>query len=494
MAISEHLLAKLKDPALAADRAPVAGEWLGCGDAATTFDVFNPSTGERIATLPNMDRAHAARAIDAAYVAQKAWAKRTGKERAAILRQFHDQLVANADDLATILTMEMGKPLPEARGEILYGASYVEWFGEEAKRAYGDTIPGHQRDKRILVVKQPVGVVAAITPWNFPCAMLARKLAPALAAGCAMVAKPAAETPLSALALACLADRAGVPSGLLSIILTTDAVAVGQEFTSNNKVRKLTFTGSTNVGRILMRQGADQILKLGLELGGNAPFIVFNDADLDAAVDGAMIAKYRNNGQTCACANRFYVQAGIYDAFAEKLAARVSEMMVGDGFETAIDAGPLIDAKALAKVEAHIADAVSKGARVAVGGGRHQRGGLFFQPTVLTNVTSAMQVAREETFGPVAPLFRFETEDQVIGLANDTEFGLAAYFYANDLSRVFRVGEALEYGMVGINTGLISTEVAPFGGIKQSGQGREGSKYGLDDYLETKYLCVGLTI
>nr|WP_298097830.1 NAD-dependent succinate-semialdehyde dehydrogenase [uncultured Shinella sp.] len=492
MAISERLLAKLKDPALATDKAPVAGEWLGCDDAGKTFDVLNPSTGERIATLPDMGRAHAARAIEAAYVAQKEWAKRTGKERAAILRKLHDLMVANADDLAVILTMEMGKPLAEARGEVLYGASYVEWFGEEAKRAYGDMIPGHQRDKRIMVVKQPVGVVAAITPWNFPNAMLARKLAPALAAGCAMVAKPAAETPLSALALARLAEQAGLPAGLLSIVLTTDAIEIGQEFTSNDKVRKLTFTGSTNVGRTLMRQGADQIMKLGLELGGNAPFIVFDDADLDAAVDGAMVAKYRNNGQTCVCANRFYVQAGVYDAFAEKLAARVSRLKVGDGFEEAVDAGPLIDTKALAKVEAHIGDAVSKGARVTVGGRPDARGGLFFQPTVLTDVTPDMQVAREETFGPVAPLFRFKTEEQVIDLANDTEFGLAAYFYANDLSRVFRVGEALEYGMVGINTGLISTEVAPFGGIKQSGQGREGSRYGLDDYLEIKFLCLGL--
>ncbi|MCQ4633999.1 NAD-dependent succinate-semialdehyde dehydrogenase [Shinella sp. CPCC 100929] len=476
------------------DKAPVAGTWLGCDDAERTFDVFNPSTGERIATLPDMGRVEAARAIDSAYIAKKDWAKRTGKERAAILRKLHDLLVANADDLAVILTMEMGKPLAEARGEILYGASYVEWFGEEAKRAYGDLIPGHQRDKRIMVVKQPVGVVAAITPWNFPNAMLARKLSPALAAGCAMVAKPAAETPLSALALARLAERAGLPAGLFNIILTTDAIEVGHEFTSNDKVRKLTFTGSTNVGRTLMRQGADQIMKLGLELGGNAPFIVFDDADLDAAVDGAMVAKYRNNGQTCVCANRFYVQAGVYDAFAEKLAARVAQLKVGDGFDDAVDAGPLIDGKALAKVEAHISDAVSKGACVAVGGKADAKGGLFFQPTVLTDVTPDMLVAREETFGPVAPLFRFVTEEQVVDLANDTEFGLAAYFYSRDLSRAFRVGEALEYGMVGINTGQISTEVAPFGGIKQSGQGREGSRYGLDDYLEVKYLCLGLDV
>jgi len=492
MALSEPLLQKLDDPALALDRAPVAGEWLGCDDVRKTFDVVNPSTGEIVATLPDMDRTHAVRAIEAASVAHKEWSRRTGKERAAILRRLHDLMIAHADDLATILTTEMGKPFVEARGEILYGASYFEWFGEEAKRAYGDLIPGHQRDKRIMVVKQPVGVVAAITPWNFPNAMLARKLAPALAAGCAMVAKPAAETPLSALALARLADEAGVPAGLFSVILTKDAVEIGKEFTSNEKVRKLTFTGSTDVGRVLMRQGADQIMKLGLELGGNAPFIVFDDADIDAAVDGAMIAKYRNNGQTCVCANRFYVQAKVYDAFAERLAARVSRMKVGDGFEEGVEAGPLIDGKALAKVESHIADAVAKGATIAVGGSPHEQGGLFFQPTVLTGVTPGMKVAREETFGPVAPLFRFETEEQVIEMANDTEFGLASYFYANDLSRVFRVAEALEYGMVGINTGLISTEVAPFGGIKQSGQGREGSRYGLDDYLEIKYLCVGL--
>lgn len=494
MALSERLLLKLDDPALALDRVPVAGEWLGCDDVRKTFDVVNPSTGEIVAMLPDMDRTHAVRAIEAASVAQKEWSRRTGKERATILRRLHDLMIGHADDLATILTTEMGKPFAEARGEILYGASYFEWFGEEAKRAYGDLIPAHQRDKRIMVVKQPVGVVAAITPWNFPNAMLARKLAPALAAGCAMVAKPAAETPLSALALARLADEAGVPAGLFSVILTKDAVEIGKEFTSNERVRKLTFTGSTDVGRVLMRQGADQIMKLGLELGGNAPFIVFDDADIDAAVDGAMIAKYRNNGQTCVCANRFYVQAKVYDAFAAKLAARVSQMKVGDGFEESVEAGPLIDRKALAKVESHIADAVAKGATVAVGGSPHERGGLFFQPTVLTGVTPEMKVAREETFGPVAPLFRFETEEQVVEMANDTEFGLASYFYANDLSRVFRVAEALEYGMIGINTGLISTEVAPFGGIKQSGQGREGSKYGLDDYLEVKYLCLGLTI
>lgn len=492
MALSHSLLSKLKDPSLATDKARIGGDWLRAGDSGKTFDVINPSTGEVIATLPDMGRNEAARAIDAAYEAQKAWARKTGKERAAMLRRLHDLVVANADDLATILTLEMGKPFAEARGEILYGASYIEWFGEEAKRVYGDTIPGHQSDKHILVIKQPIGVVGAITPWNFPSAMLARKMAPALAAGCAMVAKPAAETPLSALSLALLGERAGVPSGVFNIILSKDAPAIGREFTENAKVRKLTFTGSTEVGRILMRQGADQIMKLGLELGGNAPFIVFDDADLDAAVEGAMVSKYRNNGQTCVCANRLYVQAGVYDAFAEKLSARVALMKVGDGFEDGIDAGPLIDEKALQKVEDHIADAIAKGASIALGGKRHTRGGLFFQPTVLTGVTTQMKVAREETFGPVAPLFRFETEEEVIELANATEFGLASYFYSRDLSKVFRVAEALEYGMVGINTGLISTEVAPFGGIKQSGQGREGSKYGIEDYIEIKYLCLSV--
>ncbi|MQW69068.1 succinate-semialdehyde dehydrogenase [Sinorhizobium medicae] len=490
MTISEKLLAKLKDSSLALNRALVGSEWLGRSDSGKTFEVRNPATDEIIATLPDMSRAETARAIDMAHAAQKAWGKKTGKERAAVLRALYDLLVANVDDLATILTMEMGKPLAEARGEILYGASYVEWFGEEAKRIYGDTIPGHQQNKRIIILKQPIGVVAAITPWNFPNAMLARKLAPAIAAGCAVVSKPAAETPLSALALATLAERAGLPAGVFSVILSTDSAAVGKQMCESDKVRKLTFTGSTNVGKILMRQGADQIMKLGLELGGNAPFIVFNDADLDAAVEGAMVAKYRNNGQTCVCANRLFVQAGIYDAFAEKLAAKVRQIKVGDGFEPEVDAGPLISEKALAKVEEHISDAVARGAEVALGGNR--RGGLFFEPTVLTGVTVDMKIAHEETFGPVAPLFRFETEEEVVEMANNTEFGLASYFYATDLSKIFRVAEALEYGMVGINTGLISTEVAPFGGIKQSGQGREGSKYGIEDYLEIKYLCISI--
>ncbi len=494
MAISNSLASRLKDPSLATDRALVGADWVSQSESGKTFDVTNPANGEVIATLPDLGKVEVTRAIDAAYKAQKAWARKTGKERAAVLRKLYDLMVANADDLATILTMEMGKPWPEARGEILYGASYVEWFGEEAKRVYGDTIPGHQPDKRILVIKQPVGVVGAITPWNFPNAMLARKMAPAVAVGCAMVSKPAAQTPLSALALAILAERAGLPAGVFSVLTATDAAMVGKELCDNDKVRKLTFTGSTNVGRILMRQGADQIKKLGLELGGNAPFIVFDDADLDAAVEGAMISKYRNAGQTCVCANRLYVQAGVYDAFATKLAERVSKMKVGDGFAEGVTTGPLIDENALKKVREHVSDAVSKGAKVAIGGEAAEQGGLFFQPTILTGVTSEMKVAVEETFGPVAPLFKFETEEEVVELANATEFGLASYFFSKDVSKIFRVAEALEYGMVGVNTGLISTEVAPFGGVKQSGLGREGSKYGIDDYTEIKYMCLGIEI
>ena len=491
MTISNILASKLKDASLATDKALVGDEWVSASSSGKTFEVTNPATGDVIAVLPNLGQAEVARAIEIADKAQKNWAKKTGKERAGVLRKLFDLMVANADDLATILTMEMGKPWPEARGEILYGASYVEWFGEEAKRVYGDTIPGHQADKRIMVIRQPVGVVGAITPWNFPNAMLARKMAPAVAVGCAMVSKPAAQTPLSALALAILAERAGLPLGVFSVITSTDAAMVGKEFCDNDKVRKLTFTGSTNVGRILMRQGADQIMKLGLELGGNAPFIVFDDADLDAAVEGAMISKYRNAGQTCVCANRLYIQSGVYDAFAAKLAERVGKMKVGDGFAEGVTTGPLIDTNALKKVEEHVSDALSKGAKVALGGKPADQGGLFFQPTILTGVTSDMKVAVEETFGPVAPLFKFETEEEVIELANNTEFGLASYFYSKDVAKIFRVAEALEYGMVGINTGLISTEVAPFGGIKQSGLGREGSKYGIDDYTELKYMCLG---
>ena len=491
MTLSKVLTDKLKDPTLATDKSLVGNDWLAVSQSGKTFEVTNPATGEVIAVLPDLDKAEVSKAIDTAHAAQKVWAKKTGKERAAVLRKLNDLMVANADDLATILTMEMGKPWPEARGEILYGASYVEWFAEEAKRVYGDMIPGHQPDKRIMVIKQPVGVVGAITPWNFPNAMLARKVAPALAVGCAMVSKPAAQTPLSALALAVLAERAGLPAGLFSVLTSTDAAMVGQELCASDKVRKLTFTGSTNVGRILMRQGADQIMKLGLELGGNAPFIVFDDADLDAAVEGAMISKYRNAGQTCVCANRLYVQSGIYDAFARKLAEKVSQLKVGNGFAEGVTTGPLIDAKAVDKVKEHVADAVSKGAQVALGGKSSSAGELFFEPTILTGVTTDMKVATEETFGPVAPLFKFETEEEVIELANATEFGLASYFYSKDLAKVFRVAEALEYGMVGVNTGLISTEVAPFGGIKQSGLGREGSKYGIDDYTEIKYICLG---
>ena len=491
MTISSVLSTKLKDPTLATDKSLVGNDWIATSASGKTFDVTNPANGEVIATLPDLERSEVAKAIDVAYIAQKAWAKKTGKERAAILRKWNDLMVANADDLATILTMEMGKPWPEARGEILYGASYVEWFAEEAKRVYGDTIPGHQADKRIMVIKQPVGVVGAITPWNFPNAMLARKMAPAVSVGCAMVSKPAAETPLSALSLAILAERAGLPAGIFNVVTGTDSSSIGKEFTENDKVRKLTFTGSTNVGRILMRQASDQIMKLGLELGGNAPFIVFDDADLDAAVEGAIVSKYRNNGQTCVCANRLYVQSGVYDAFAEKLAARVAQIKVGDGFEDGVNAGPLITAKAMEKVEDHISDALSKGASVKLGGKPSARGGLFFEPTVLTGVTPAMKIAREETFGPVAPLFKFDTEEEVIEMANNTEFGLASYFYSKDLSKVFRVAEALEYGMVGINSAMLGTEVAPFGGVKESGLGREGSLHGIEEFVEIKYMLMG---
>lgn len=488
---SKPLAEMLKDPSLLVTSAYVGGSWMKDAPSGKTFNVLNPSTGEIITALPDLGVEETKAAIDAAYVAQKDWARKTGKERSTVLRKLYDLMVANADDLGAILTAEMGKPFAEAKGEILYGASFVEWFAEEAKRVYGDVIPGHQPDKRIVVLKQPVGVVASITPWNFPNAMIARKLGPALAVGCAFVAKPAGETPLSALAMAKLAEDAGLPKGLLSVITSRSSAAIGQEFCSNDKVRKITFTGSTEVGRILMRQSADQIKKTSMELGGNAPFIVFDDADLDAAVEGAMISKYRNNGQTCVCANRIYVQAGVYDAFAEKLAVAVSKMKIGDGFGDGVTTGPLISEDAVTKVVEHIEDAKSKGAKVLTGGKRHALGGTFFEPTILTGVTRDMQVAGDETFGPVAPLFSFGTVEDVIEQANDTIFGLASYFYANDLTKVWRVAEALEYGMVGVNTGLISTEVAPFGGVKQSGQGREGSKYGIDDYLEIKYICLG---
>ena len=488
MPLSGAKAMRLNDPGLLETRAYLAGEWV---QTSARLTVHDPARGTLLAEVADCSRTDAATAIAAAKAAQPAWAALTGKERAAILRRWHDLVVANADDLAAILTAEMGKPLAEARGEILYGASYIEWFAEEAKRVYGETIPGHQRDKRLLVIRQPVGVVAAITPWNFPNAMIARKLAPALAAGCAIVAKPAAETPLSALALAVLAERAGLPAGVLSILPSSDAVGLGLEFCENPKVAKISFTGSTNVGRILMRQGAAQIKKLSLELGGNAPFIVFDDADIDAAVEGALIAKFRNAGQTCVCANRLLVQSGIHDAFAEKLGAAVAKLKVGNGLDDGVSQGPLIDDKALAKVEELLADATSHGARIITGGKRHALGGTFFEPTIVAHVDSKMRLADEEIFGPVAPLFRFETEEEAIQLANATEFGLAAYFYSRDIGRVWRIAAALETGIVGINTGIISTAVAPFGGVKQSGLGREGSRIGIDEYIDVKYLCMG---
>ncbi|MFK8076435.1 MAG: NAD-dependent succinate-semialdehyde dehydrogenase [Granulosicoccus sp.] len=481
----------LSDSSLLISSALVGENWTDKSESGKTFDVINPATGQQITTLPDTGVPEARIAIDFAYIAQRKWAAKTGKERSGVLRRWYELIIANLDDLSTILTAEMGKPLAEAKGEILYGASYIEWFSEEAKRIYGDVIPGHQPDKRIVVLKQPVGVVASITPWNFPNAMIARKIGPALAVGCSFVAKPAAETPLSALAMAKLALDAGLPKGLFSVLPSASGAEIGQEFCCNKRVRKLTFTGSTEVGRILMKQSADQVIKTSMELGGNAPFIVFDDADLDAAVEGAMISKFRNNGQTCVCANRIYVQAGIYDAFAEKLKTAVDNIEVGDGFNDTVTAGPLISAAAVTKVEEHIEDALSKGASVLTGGAKHALGGTFFEPTILSGVTKEMKIASSETFGPVAPLFKFDTVDDVVEQANDTIFGLASYFYANDLSKVWRVAEALEFGMVGINTGLISTEVAPFGGVKQSGQGREGSKYGCDDYLEIKYLCMG---
>lgn len=468
----------------------IGGEWITKVDSGKTFEVRNPSTGDLLATLPDMGVVEARLAISAAEAARSAWAAKTAKARSAVLRRMHDLILANVDDLAAIMTAEQGKPLAEARAEVLYGASYVEWFAEEAKRVYGDVVPGHQEDKRILVLKQPVGVVATITPWNFPNSMLARKVAPALAVGCAVVSRPASETPLSAIALAKMAELAGLPAGLFNVVLSTASSVIGQEFCSNPAVKKLSFTGSTGVGKILMRQASEQIQRLSLELGGNAPFIVFDDADLDAAVEGALVSKYRNNGQTCVCANRLFVHAKVYDAFAEKLVAAVKELKVGDGFEDGVTTGPLINRKAVEKVRQHIDDATAKGAVVLTGGAAS--GGTFFEPTILGGVTTDMAVAHEETFGPLAPLFKFDTEAQVIEMANDTEFGLAAYFYSRDLARVFRVAEALECGMVGINTGLISTEVAPFGGVKQSGFGREGSKYGIEDYLDIKYLCLSI--
>jgi len=478
----------LKDATLFRQAALVGGEWIEAGEDGIAVD--NPATGAILGRVPNLGAAETKAAIAAAEVAQKEWAARTAKERATILRRWFELMMDNQDDLGRILTAEQGKPLPEAKGEIAYGASFIEWFAEEARRVYGDIVPGHQKDKRILVMKQPIGVVAAITPWNFPNAMITRKAGPAFAAGCAMVLKSASQTPFSAIAIAILAERAGLPKGLFSV-LTGSARAIGGEMTASPIVRKLTFTGSTEVGAELYKQSAPTIKKLGLELGGNAPFIVFDDADLDAAVEGALIAKFRNNGQTCVCANRLYVQEGVYDAFAEKLAKAVGALKTGNGFDEGINLGPLIDASALAKVEEHVADALSKGGRVVAGGRRHRLGGRFYEATVLADVTPAMAVAKEETFGPVAPLFRFKDEADVIAQANDTEFGLASYFYAKDLARVFRVAEALEYGMVGVNTGLISTAEAPFGGVKLSGLGREGSKYGIEEFTEIKYVCLG---
>ncbi|CDN57592.1 Succinate-semialdehyde dehydrogenase (plasmid) [Neorhizobium galegae bv. officinalis bv. officinalis str. HAMBI 1141] len=478
-----------KDPTLFRQAAYIGGDWIEANDT-DAIAVTNPATGEKIGSVPKLGAAEARAAIAHAEETQKEWAARTAKERSVILRKWFELIMSNQDDLAHILTLEQGKPLLEAKGEIAYGASFIEWFAEEARRINGDIISGHQRDKRILVMKQPIGVVAAITPWNFPNAMITRKAGPALAAGCAMVLKPAAQTPFSAIALAVLGERAGLPAGLFNVI-TGSSREIGAEMTSNPIVRKLTFTGSTEVGAELYRQSAPTIKKLGLELGGNAPFIVFDDADLDAAVEGALIAKFRNNGQTCVCANRLYVQDTVYDAFAEKLAKAVSKLRTGNGFEEGVALGPLIDEAALKKVEEHVQDAVSKGAIVIQGGKAHELGGTFYEATVLTGVTQDMAVASEETFGPIAPLFRFENETDVVEKANDTEFGLASYFYAKDLSRVFRVAEALEYGMVGVNTGLISTAEAPFGGVKSSGLGREGSKYGIDDYLELKYVCLG---
>ena len=484
------LRALLTDPALLATQSYVNGDWIDADNGAT-FDVANPARGDVIAQVADLGRTEVSRAIEAARIAQKGWAAMPAKARSGILRYWFNLMMEHQDDLAAILTAEMGKPLSEAKGEVAYGASFVEFFAEQAKRIYGETIPGHQPDKRITVIKQPIGVVGSITPWNFPNAMITRKAAPALAAGCAFIARPAELTPLSALALGVLAERAGIPKGVFSVVTGSDASAMGKEFCENEAVRKLTFTGSTAVGRILLKQAADQVMKCSMELGGNAPFIVFDDADLNAAVEGAIASKFRNNGQTCVCANRIYVQAGVYDSFAAKFAKAVGDLKVGDGLDGA-DLGPLISDAGVDKVKDHIADATDKGADVMMGGKPHDLGGKFFQPTILIGVTQDMKVSQEETFGPMAPLFKFDTEDDVIGMANDTIFGLAAYFYANDLSRVYKVAEALEYGIVGINTGIISTEVAPFGGVKQSGLGREGSHHGIDEFLEMKYMCMSV--
>jgi succinate-semialdehyde dehydrogenase / glutarate-semialdehyde dehydrogenase len=481
---------RLKDPQLLRDKAYVNGEWVAA-DAGATFEVTNPANGEVLTRLPDMLEGETRRAIEAANAAWPAWAAKTAKERAVVLRKWFDLMMANVEDLAVIMTSEQGKPLAESRGEVAYGASFIEWFAEEGKRIYGDVIPNTQAGRRIIVLKQPIGVVAAITPWNFPNAMITRKCGPALAAGCPIVIKPPAETPLSALALAVLAERAGIPKGIFNIVTTKHSSRVGQEMTGNSIVRKFSFTGSTEIGKLLMRQCAATVKKVSLELGGNAPFIVFDDADLDAAVTGAMLSKFRNMGQTCVCANRLFVQDKVYDAFAEKLSKAVGTLKVGDGLGEGVMQGPLINMEAVEKVERLIKDATSKGAKVTAGGKRHALGHTFFEPTVMTEVNTQMAIAQEEIFGPVATLFRFKTEQDAIRLANDTEYGLAAYFYARDLGRVWRVSEALEYGIVGINEGIISTEVAPFGGMKESGIGREGSKYGIEDFLEVKYLAMG---
>ena len=465
----------------------IGGKWITADDQST-LTVVNPGTGALLGQVPRCGAAETRRAIEAADAAWPAWRALTARRRAQLLQNWFKLILDNTDDLAQLVTAEGGKPLAEAKGEVIYGASFVEWFAEEAKRTYGDSIPSPMADKRLLVIKQPIGVCAAITPWNFPLAMITRKVAPALAAGCPVVVKPAESTPLTALALAVLAEQAGFPPGVFNVV-TGNPAEVGGELTANPVVRKLSFTGSTGVGRLLMAQCAPTVKKVSLELGGNAPFIVFNDADVDAAVNGALTAKYRNNGQTCVCVNRFLIQSGIYEEFASKFAAKVAEMKVGVGTEAGVTLGPLINAAGLNKVASHVSDAVDKGARILCGGKPHALGGNFFEPTVLADVTTSMKVAREETFGPLAALFRFETEEQAVAMANDTEFGLAAYFYTADMGRCWRMGEALEYGMVGINTGMISNEVAPFGGIKQSGIGREGSKYGIEDYLEVKYLC-----
>ncbi|HLT99880.1 MAG TPA: NADP-dependent succinate-semialdehyde dehydrogenase [Burkholderiaceae bacterium] len=481
---------ELKNPSLFRQQCFIDGVWCDA-DQGATIPVTNPATGAQLGTIPRMGAAETRRAIEAANRAWPAWRAKTAKERADILRRWFNLMHEHADDLARMMTLEQGKPVSESRGEISYAASYLEWYAEEGKRAYGDTIPTNAPDRRIVVLKEPIGVCAAITPWNFPSAMITRKAAAALAAGCPMVVKPATQTPYSALALAVLATEAGVPPGVFSVV-TGSAAEIGEEMTSNPLVRKLSFTGSTEIGRKLMEQTASTIKKVSMELGGNAPFIVFDDADLDAAVAGAILSKYRNTGQTCVCANRLYVHDKVYDAFAEKLVKAVNELRVGDGLQDGVTLGPLIDENAVRKVQEHIDDALEQGAQVLTGGRVHDLGGTFFEPTVLANMTPAMKVAREETFGPLAPLFRFTSDEEVVAMANDTEFGLAAYFYSRDIGRVWRVAEALEYGMVGINTGILSNEAAPFGGVKQSGVGREGSHYGLDDYMVIKYLCMGL--